>query len=141
MKQIFIVLLCVMCVSTYAQEWGAFSFSDLTLSERDKRYHLYAGVAIGSGASFVAWKYLKVPEGQSRELTSAFAGALVAWTAGSFKEMIWDYKLGMGTPEGEDAFWTYIGGIVGAIATPYLSKWLFTDTHKQKQLDHEYVQF
>lgn len=64
----------------------------------DLQKHVIAGALLGAAGAFYSFE----------------VGIALATVVGFGKELIWDYWLGRGTPDRDDAIYTAAGGILGA---------------------------
>jgi len=93
----------------------AFVFSSLPKAKlnampKDKKLHLEAGILI-SGASFFIGPQLEKLVFDKPQIHPMLWGVGMSTLAGAGKELIYDKALGRGTPELEDFYYTFIGGI------------------------------
>lgn len=74
----------------------------------DLKKHLIVGAALGASVS-AAVSYVSGP------VVGVCSGYAVAWAIGWGKETLWDRAAGQGTYNPEDANYTGVGGLLGAL--------------------------
>jgi hypothetical protein len=80
----------------------------------DKKLHLGAGIIIGAGSYFICPKFEKLIFDKSRIFAPVWSIGMAA-LAGAGKEIVYDDKMGKGTRDVKDFYYTVAGGAISGI--------------------------